>query len=207
MSLPLALYVHIPFCAVRCHYCDFNTYAGLDRLFAPGVPRFLARPAAEKDPSHKQLIPYVLMVHQDRILRYKRGRGGEENRLHGLYSIGIGGHISDQDADLFSQDALGYYDGMWREVEEEVAQLLADGLLDVTGHLAPEVGRIAQFDPLRRDQRRRQRQAIAQAAAQQRHAGGRDEMAEGAGEGWQRLLQQAAAGSTFTPASEVFSPR
>lgn len=30
---PLALYLHIPFCAVRCHYCDFNTYAGLDALF------------------------------------------------------------------------------------------------------------------------------------------------------------------------------
>ena len=33
MSIPLALYLHIPFCAVRCHYCDFNTYAGLDGLF------------------------------------------------------------------------------------------------------------------------------------------------------------------------------
>ena len=33
MNIPLALYLHIPFCAVRCHYCDFNTYAGLDGLF------------------------------------------------------------------------------------------------------------------------------------------------------------------------------
>ena len=32
---PLALYLHIPFCAVRCHYCDFNTYAGLDTFFEP----------------------------------------------------------------------------------------------------------------------------------------------------------------------------
>lgn len=29
------MYIHIPFCAVRCHYCDFNTYAGLEKYFEP----------------------------------------------------------------------------------------------------------------------------------------------------------------------------
>ncbi|MDQ3957405.1 MAG: radical SAM family heme chaperone HemW [Actinomycetota bacterium] len=29
------VYVHIPFCRHRCHYCDFNTYEGLDALHAP----------------------------------------------------------------------------------------------------------------------------------------------------------------------------
>lgn len=31
----LSAYVHVPFCAVRCGYCDFNTYTNLD--FGPGA--------------------------------------------------------------------------------------------------------------------------------------------------------------------------
>ena len=26
------LYLHIPFCRHKCGYCDFNAYAGMDRL-------------------------------------------------------------------------------------------------------------------------------------------------------------------------------
>lgn len=29
------VYVHIPFCLHRCHYCDFNTYEGLEALYEP----------------------------------------------------------------------------------------------------------------------------------------------------------------------------
>jgi predicted NUDIX family phosphoesterase len=77
------------------------------------------RSEAEQDRRYKQLIPYVLLICNGRILRYRRGRGGEETRLHGLYSVGIGGHISDEDHGLFSTD-IGYQDGMRREVREEV---------------------------------------------------------------------------------------
>src|SRR5438552_8967192 len=77
------------------------------------------RSEAEQDKRYKQLIPYVLVIRHDRILRYRRGRGGQETRLHGLFSVGIGGHISEEDHSLFST-ALGYHDGMRRELREEV---------------------------------------------------------------------------------------
>lgn len=34
---PLSLYVHIPFCSLKCSYCDFNSYAGIEDLVAPFV--------------------------------------------------------------------------------------------------------------------------------------------------------------------------
>lgn len=42
MTLPLSLYVHIPFCRKRCSYCAFNTYTGLDHLIEPLVQALIA---------------------------------------------------------------------------------------------------------------------------------------------------------------------
>ena len=81
---------------------------------------YLNRSEAEHDKRYKQLIPYVLVLCNGKILRYRRGKGSQETRLHGLYSVGVGGHISDQDDGLFSKD-IGYQEGMRRELMEEVA--------------------------------------------------------------------------------------
>ena len=38
-TTPFGLYVHVPFCTVRCGYCDFNTYTAEELGEAPGASR------------------------------------------------------------------------------------------------------------------------------------------------------------------------
>src|SRR5215471_6734136 len=87
---------------------------------SPSQTLYLNRKDAELDRRYKQLIPYVLILCNDRILRYRRGKGGQETRLHGLFSVGIGGHIADEDSGLFAK-AAGYKESMRRELMEEMA--------------------------------------------------------------------------------------
>lgn len=92
----------------------------LPRIVTPPNCQYVNREEAEKDPGYKQIIPYVLFFHEERVFSYRRGKRGSESRLHEKYSIGVGGHIEDDDHTLFSEDAIGYEDAMWREVAEEV---------------------------------------------------------------------------------------
>lgn len=81
------------------------------------------RSTMEKDPSYKQLIPYVVMQWTDenedvKCFTYTRGGGSGESRLRAKRSIGVGGHISQEDAAETHADA--YRAGMERELREEV---------------------------------------------------------------------------------------
>jgi predicted NUDIX family phosphoesterase len=79
----------------------------------------------EQDPSFKQLIPYVLFRYVDaagvvNIFQYTRGGGQGEKRLHAKRSVGVGGHISLEDAADRASHHDVYREGMLRELTEEV---------------------------------------------------------------------------------------
>jgi len=94
---------------------DIDHY--LPRLLDPRHLRFLPRPAAEDDPSFKQIIPYLVLRCGDQLFHYTRGKAGNEKRLAALRSVGIGGHINPID---HQPGADAYRQGMLRELTEEV---------------------------------------------------------------------------------------
>ncbi len=56
--------------------------------------RLIDRAVCETDESTLQLLPYNVLVNEfGKVFRYTRGGAGAEARLHGNYSIGIGGHV------------------------------------------------------------------------------------------------------------------
>jgi predicted NUDIX family phosphoesterase len=79
--------------------------------------RYEPRAEMERDPSFKQIIPYLVLRDGSRYFLMQRTNAGADARLHGLFSIGVGGHLNPGDGGL-----LG---GLEREWHEE---LIADFL-------------------------------------------------------------------------------
>jgi predicted NUDIX family phosphoesterase len=99
---------------------NFEPRKYLQAILSRGNNFFLPRSRAEIDPSHKQIIPYVLLAHGDKVLFYVRGKKAGEQRLVAKGSIGIGGHMNETDESLFALDEAAYRAGVEREVSEEI---------------------------------------------------------------------------------------
>jgi predicted NUDIX family phosphoesterase len=79
---------------------------------------FRSRAIVENDPGFKQIIPYVLVRHQGSYLMTRRTNRQTESRLHGKYSVGIGGHINDAERCAEGENILQA--GLERELAEEI---------------------------------------------------------------------------------------
>ncbi len=123
---------------------EFDVERYLPAFLAKENNLFMPRAQAEQDPSHKQLIPYVLLVHEGRVLSYVRGKKAGEQRLVAKTSLGIGGHINDQDEGLFTMDKAAYLAAVQREVTEElqVGASYQDRVAALLNDDSNEVGRV-----------------------------------------------------------------
>jgi predicted NUDIX family phosphoesterase len=125
---------------------NFEPQKYLDVFLSRGNNFFLPRAQAESDPTHKQIIPYALIAHGNKVLHYVRGKKAGEQRLVAKGSIGIGGHMS-EDADRFlwhSTDKETYRAGVEREVNEEIkiGSPFDDKIVALLNDDASEVGRV-----------------------------------------------------------------
>lgn len=95
--------------------------------------RYEPRDRMERDPAFKQVIPYLVLRDGSSYFLMQRTTGGADARLHGRYSIGVGGHLNPGDGGL-----LGGLRREWHEElvadftpEFELVALLNDDTTDV----------------------------------------------------------------------------
>ena len=76
---------------------------------------YIPRAQAETNPSYKQIIPYLVFKHKNTFFVMQRKATASEQRLANKFSLGIGGHIRQDD---ISNNNI--FDWAKREFEEEV---------------------------------------------------------------------------------------
>jgi predicted NUDIX family phosphoesterase len=88
-------------------------------LLVPEFMEYRPRSEVEDDPRWKQIIPYVVFRCAGAVFCYTRGKSQGEARLHRLRSLGVGGHVSEADAQG-GKSLDAYESAMRREIDEEV---------------------------------------------------------------------------------------
>jgi predicted NUDIX family phosphoesterase len=84
--------------SLRRYIPGVGLYAGeFDKAALLNECRPMQRRLAEEDFSVVQLVSVFIIRHRDRYLTYKRTKRLPESRLHGVYSIGFGGHLNPSD--------------------------------------------------------------------------------------------------------------
>lgn len=90
---------------------DFDSYLTLIQ----SKKEFLPRSVMEQDPTYKQIIPYLIFSYQDTYFMMQRTDKATEGRLKNKFSLGIGGHIREED---LTDDSI--FSWAEREFHEEV---------------------------------------------------------------------------------------
>lgn len=85
---------------------------------------FGPRAPLEENESFRQIIPYLLIRVDGKLVGYTRAPSGGESRLHGMVSVGLGGHVDIPDAQTRSDERFDLLATLnfasFRELQEEL---------------------------------------------------------------------------------------
>ena len=90
---------------------SFDTYLEIIKT----KQEFMWRSQMEEDPSYKQIIPYLVFSYEGKLFLMQRKSSSSETRLSSKFSLGIGGHIREEDL-----TGKTIFDWATREFNEEV---------------------------------------------------------------------------------------
>jgi predicted NUDIX family phosphoesterase len=123
---------------------NFEPEKYLKAILSRGSNFFIPRLDAENNPAYKQIIPYALIVFENTVLHYVRGKKAGEQRLIAKGSIGVGGHMNESDESLFAMEEQAYRAGVEREVNEEIKidTPFEDRIVALLNDDSTEVGRV-----------------------------------------------------------------
>lgn len=124
--------------------CTLDVGKYVAAIFDTRSAFFMDREQAEHDPRFKQIIPYVVLRHGELVFSYVRGRYSGEARLIGRRSIGVGGHIEQEDLACASFGREVYLAAAKREVGEEVHvdSAYAERVVGLINENFTDVGRV-----------------------------------------------------------------
>ena len=121
-------------------FCSDNLAQSLNYILAHYS--FRSRAVVEDDPGFKQIIPYVVVRHGGACLLTRRTNRQTESRLHGKYSLGIGGHINDAERCADGENII--HAGLERELAEEVRLSGSRRSLELAGLISDDSTPVGQ---------------------------------------------------------------
>lgn len=144
MSDMSELVICVPTAWIAANLSEGLNAVPIGRVLKDSDWRWMARSAAETDDGYAHLATYGVLTCGDRVFVYRRGASGGEGRLHGLWSLGVGGHVTPEDFPDGAVTEDGIRSCALRELGEEVDAdpPFASVFLGLIYDLSDEVSRV-----------------------------------------------------------------
>jgi predicted NUDIX family phosphoesterase len=114
------LVICVPTAWIAANLAEGINDVPIGRVLKESDWRWMRRSAAETHPEYAHIVTYGVLGCGDQVFVYRRGSSGGEGRLHGLLSIGVGGHVTPEDFPDGRVTEDGIRSSALRELAEEI---------------------------------------------------------------------------------------